>query len=104
MPVMVIPSPRRHEVAARAAWACSACGYILAGEPTEVCGECGASPVRFITAPLLKEAADAAAPAVGEVDAERLSCERTNSAAGLFATSPAGAEGYDVNPELRVRY
>lgn len=46
-----------------------------------------------------------ALPSVGQATADSLDVSRTNDAAsGLVNTSPAGTEGYDVNPELRVRY
>jgi nucleotide-binding universal stress UspA family protein len=48
---------------------------------------------------------DPALPSVGEAPAEPLDLSRTNDASsGSVNVSPAGAEGYDVNPELRVRY
>ena len=44
-------------------------------------------------------------PSVGQAPAESLDLSRTNDvASGSVNTSPAGTEGYDVNPELRVRY
>jgi nucleotide-binding universal stress UspA family protein len=46
-----------------------------------------------------------ALPSVGQATAESLDVSRTNdSASGSVNIAPAGTEGYDVNPELRVRY
>ncbi len=44
-------------------------------------------------------------PSVGEGVSESLDVAQTNDAAsGSVNVSPAGTSGYDVNPELRVRY
>jgi nucleotide-binding universal stress UspA family protein len=44
-------------------------------------------------------------PSVGQSPNETLDWSRTNdSACGSVTVAPAGTEGYDVNPELRVRY
>lgn len=104
VPVLVVPSLRRHATV-KTAWSCEQCGHILGrAESSERCGGCGAHPVRWLSAPIEKDRVDIAEPAVGEVDAETVGLERTNTSAGLFAVSPPGTEGYDVNPELRVRY
>jgi nucleotide-binding universal stress UspA family protein len=104
-PVVVVPPPRRLLAGARVAWSCDACGHILGdGESTETCAGCARTPVRWNAAPIPDGPADQAEPAVADSAGERLAYERTNDPVGLFATSPAGTEGYDVNPELRVRY
>jgi len=44
-------------------------------------------------------------PSVGAGTTEKLDTNRTNDAAsGSVNVNPAGVDGYDVNPELRVRY
>jgi nucleotide-binding universal stress UspA family protein len=44
-------------------------------------------------------------PSVGNSTPDKLDVNRTNDAAsGSVNVSPAGVGGYDVNPELRVRY
>ena len=44
-------------------------------------------------------------PSVGQPLNETLDWSRTNDAAsGSVSIAPAGTTGYDVNPELRVRY
>jgi nucleotide-binding universal stress UspA family protein len=104
VPVLVIPSP---QAAARGkvAWACADCGHILRrGDTIERCARCGRAPVRWLSAPVEPGRADQAEPAVADYARDELPPERANDPAGLFATSPAGTSGYDVNPELRVRY
>ncbi len=104
VPVVVVPSRRRVD-AVETARSCDRCGHILGDhEPTERCAGCGAHPASWLSAPIAPGPIDAGEPAVGEVDAETLGPERTQSSAGLFSVSPPGTEGYDVNPELRVRY
>jgi len=50
-------------------------------------------------------AVEPALPSVGQAPAESLDVSRTNDvASGSVNVAPAGTEGYDVNPELRVRY
>jgi hypothetical protein len=99
VPVLIVPSPERQTVAAAAAWACDACGHILSpGDSLDVCAHCGATPVRWLSAPLAGE------PAVGAGAADASAAPDTRDGPSLFATSPAGA--YDrsqANPEIRVR-
>lgn len=105
VPVLVVPSPRRHAAAERTAWSCNDCGHILANnESTSQCAHCNVTPAQWISAPMAPDPIDAGEPAVGEVDRETVASAQSNEPAGLFATSPGGVEGYDVNPELRVRY
>ncbi len=48
---------------------------------------------------------DPALPSVGQSPNETLDISRTNdSNSGSVSVAPGGTEGYDVNPELRVRY
>ncbi|HZS42141.1 MAG TPA: universal stress protein [Polyangia bacterium] len=104
-PVVVVPAPQRQIAAARAAWSCPACGHIYdEREEAARCAGCGASPVRWLTAPIETGPADAIEPHVADGEREELPQSRTGSTQGLFTTSPPGCEGYDVNPELRVRY
>lgn len=105
VPVVVVPPAWRAQLAAGAAWACADCGRLLSGaESREHCRGCGAAPARWISAPVSSEPIDAGEPAFADSEGEHLDQGRNNDAAGLFATSPPGAEGYDVNPELKVRY
>jgi nucleotide-binding universal stress UspA family protein len=105
VPVLVVPSLRRKMAAEHSAWSCAACGYILSrSDSTERCGKCGAQPAHWISAAVAPEPIDAGEPAVGDLERETIATGVANDPAGLFATSPAGTSGYDVNPELRVRY
>jgi nucleotide-binding universal stress UspA family protein len=105
VPVLIVPGTERRAAASRAAWSCAACGHILGdGESTFGCQRCGATPANWIGATLAPGPVDAGAPAVGEAVASDLTETQTRETLGLFSTSPAGTEGYDVNPELRVRY
>jgi universal stress protein A len=105
VPVVIVPSPERKQVAEAAAWACASCGHILGdAEGRQVCARCGADPATWTSAPLTSEPADAGEPTVGETTVEDLAPVQTQSASGLFATAPAGVEGFETNPELRVRY
>ena len=89
----------------RKAFYCGYCGHIRrAFESRRRCWHCGASPVNWLSEPVLAGPVDADVPHVAEPAPELLATEQTNDPAGLFATSPPGTEGYDVNPELRVRY
>ena len=90
----------------KVAWACAFCGHIFgAFDSRHHCVHCGASPARWASAPIIENhRADSDVPPVSEPSPEQLPFEQTNSPAGLFATSPPGGEGFDVNPELRVRY
>jgi nucleotide-binding universal stress UspA family protein len=107
VPVLVVPAPGRHRQVAPsdAAWSCRDCGHILGRhESTSSCSGCGAEPAQWIAAPLSSEPADAGVAAVSDEEREELPSAQRNDPAGLFATSPPGCEGTDINPELRVRY
>ncbi len=105
VPVVIVPSPERHEIAEVAAWSCQECGHILgASEPHDACVHCGATPASWISAPLTPGPADAGEPTVGEAVSEEANAPQTQSSTGMFATAPAG--GYDrsePNAEIRVR-
>lgn len=85
---------------------CRACGHILdeSTEPAARCVRCGSEPASWFSVPITSGPVDTIAPAVGEAVAESLPEPQANDPAGLFSTAPAGVSGYDVNPELRVRY
>jgi nucleotide-binding universal stress UspA family protein len=104
VPVLVVPAPQRLKRTRDAAWSCGDCGHILGGaESTGRCAGCGSEPPHWIAAPVVHDQpVDIDEPAVGEE--ERHEVGQRNDPAGLFSTSPPGTEGYDVNPELRVRY
>jgi nucleotide-binding universal stress UspA family protein len=105
VPVLIVPAPARRVQAERAAWSCAACGHILGdAESTFVCAHCGARDASWNSAPIVPGPVDVEAPSVGESVGEDLTETQTRETMGLFATSPPGTEGYDVNPELRVRY
>ena len=70
-------------------------------------------PVLIVPAPGRAEAAarapepviEPALPSVGSSPNETLDVSRTNDCnSGSVNVSPMGVGGYDVNPELRVRY
>jgi len=104
VPVLVIPSPQA-TARGKVAWACADCGHILRrGDTIEKCAGCGRAPVRWLSAAVEAGRADEAEPAIADYERDELASERTNDPAGLFATSPAGTSGVNVNPELRVRY
>lgn len=90
----------------RLARSCMDCGHILNEyvEPPTRCVRCGRESARRFSTPLCQGPVDVLEPAVGESMAESLPVQQTNAPAGLFSTAPAGASGYDVNPDLRVRY
>ena len=105
VPLVIVPAPERKAVADETAWSCESCGHILVdGEVTNRCQKCGADPVRWIGARLERGRVDGAEPALGEAPATDLSQLQTRDSASTFGLAPAGVEGYDVNPELRVRY
>jgi nucleotide-binding universal stress UspA family protein len=104
LPILVVPSPSRQRIDGDAAWMCGACGHIRHAYETVRCVQCGAEPAQWISAPISSEPIDAGEPAVGEIERETVDQGVRNDPAGLFATSPAGVENVDVNPELRVRY
>ena len=94
-----------HRSAERAAWSCASCGHILGkNESSEYCNRCSATPVQWIGAPITSGPIDLAEAAIGEATVPDLSASQTRDPASTFAISPPGVEGYDVNPELRVRY
>lgn len=87
------------------AYSCAACGHIRGGaESDKRCTRCGKEPAQWIAAPISHRQIDEIEPSIGGVVAELLAPERSNDPAALFPISPPGTEGYDVNPELRVRY
>jgi hypothetical protein len=90
----------------KVAWACFFCGHIYGTfDSRNHCAHCGATPPRWISAPLVENhRADTNCAHVSERAPELLPVEQTNSPSGLFATSPPGTQGCDVNPELRIRY
>jgi universal stress protein A len=104
VPVLVVPAPQRLRPSRDAAWSCRECGHILGGaESTGRCAGCGADPPHWISAPIVHDQpADVGEASVGEE--ERDEVPQGNDPAGLFSTSPPGTEGYNINPELRVRY
>lgn len=105
-PLVLVPAEQAPAPLSRMASSCLDCGHILTEqiEPQSRCIQCGAEPARWYTVPITDGPADALEPAVGEPIAESLPTQQTNDPAGLFSTAPAGVSGYDVNPELRVRY
>ncbi len=112
-PVLVVPP----EAPARAAevnpasridlaWSCSDCGRLLTVELLpDRCPGCGSRPARWSAAAVAEIAADSEGPAAGESVGDETQLE-TRSVAGAAPVnvSPPGCSGYDVNPELRVRY
>ncbi len=105
VPVVIVPAPERKQAAERAAWSCASCGHILGkNESSEYCNRCSATPVQWIGAPITSGPIDLAEAAIGEATVPDLSASQTRDPASTFAISPPGVEGYDVNPELRVRY
>jgi len=104
VPVVVVPPAWRAQLAQGAAWACADCGHILPqSDSRERCHNCGRSPARWISAPVTHAPVDIDEAPVGEVEREEIGRDQSNPTS-LFATSPGGTEGYDVNPELKVRY
>jgi nucleotide-binding universal stress UspA family protein len=110
VPVLIVPSPNRRQVARATAYACSDCGHILAaGESTYTCAQCGKAPATWQSAPIDREhPADVDAPHVGEPlggeALEALEARSHREPSALFSTEPPGSSGTSVNPELRVRY
>lgn len=120
VPVLVVPAEGRVAVEAgtaevtpaeleagsqKLAWSCARCGHIRSDSETrEGCLQCGIYPPRWDSAPVVPGPVDSLAPAVGEGAVAEQSRPNTYSPSELFAVAPPGAEGYDVNPELRVRY
>jgi universal stress protein A len=103
VPILVVPSPRRMWASRREAFSCRSCGHILAeNEDTRRCEQCKESPAHWAAAAMTSEPIDAGVAAVSDSGGEHL--DRGSSPSTVFATSPAGVEGYDVNPELRIRY
>jgi hypothetical protein len=87
------------------AWACKDCGHILNRSsddaPSGKCPECHANPAHWLAAEITDEPVDADVPAVADYARDQVD---SNDPTGPFATSPAGKEGEDINPELRVRF
>jgi universal stress protein A len=105
VPVLIVPSPDRAKHAEATAWACARCGHILRDrEQHRSCEQCGDTPASWTSAPIGTGPVDVGDPSVGESVASDLEYTQTQSSSGLFATSPGGTSGTDVNPELRVRY
>ncbi len=101
VPVLIVPAEQRTEATDNTAWSCRDCGHIVTNfESTIRCGQCGAEPPHWNSAPISAEPIDAGLPSVSDGAREQVS---GGSSAGV-ATSPAGSDGGDVNPELRVRY
>jgi hypothetical protein len=89
----------------KVAQSCAACGHMRGAlESEKSCGGCGADPATWLTAEVTPGPVDGAEAAVGE-GLPGTEVEQTpNEPQAPFATAPPGTEGYDVNPELRVRY
>jgi len=103
VPVLVVPAPERVKRTQDSAWSCRACGHILGDrQSSSRCAGCGAEPAHWTEALISSEPIDAGEPSVG--DEARDEVPQRNDPAGLFAISPPGTEGADINPELRVRY
>lgn len=118
VPVLVIPAAGRIEAAREAreqhvieaagfevVWSCGRCGHIRKrSESGARCSRCGAEPATWDSAPVTHQPADADEPTVGESVNDGLPAQTANEPSGLFPSSPPGTSGYDINPELRVRY
>jgi nucleotide-binding universal stress UspA family protein len=113
VPLMVVPAPLQagaeppHGLVSeeRQAFSCFCCGHIRGwAESGEFCHRCGLYPTRWNTARITAAPADALEPAVGTDVGESHLSGHTGEAMDPFPTSPMGIGGYDVNPELRVRY
>jgi hypothetical protein len=86
------------------AMSCARCGHIRGAlESEKKCGHCGLDPARWNTAPV-EDWEDVTAPG-GYIEPPVPHSETPHGAepAELFATSPAGTDPGDVNPELKVR-
>jgi nucleotide-binding universal stress UspA family protein len=102
VPVLVVPSHDRRAVAAAEAWACHACGHIVArGETTSFCAQCGVEGGRWDVAPMSGGGTSDVAQVEG--DRETLPNDRVQGSLG-FTTAPPGGGNYVVNPELKIRY
>jgi nucleotide-binding universal stress UspA family protein len=87
------------------AWSCPGCGHIRGAMASEkTCSRCGRHPAIWDSAPVSWAPADALERAVGESVFDEPTGQQTSDTMELFQSSPPGTEGYDVNPELRVRY
>ncbi len=109
--VLVVPSSRAAQLASRSkkvqrvAWSCRRCGHILGGtDAVTRCGGCGLSPGSWWGAPIEPGAADRDVPAVGHAAGDVSDEASSGQRASSISVGPAGTSGYDVNPELRVRY
>jgi nucleotide-binding universal stress UspA family protein len=117
VPVLVVPAEQHlHTVdegdrpelhgSITLALSCQQCGYILGmHESVQRCVHCGMEPASWDATAVLPGPVDKEAPAVGEavLEAESMPAA-TQDPASLFGVQPPGAEGYAINPELRVRY
>jgi nucleotide-binding universal stress UspA family protein len=89
------------------AWSCVHCGHIRGAlESPARCAACGLQPASWMWAPVFRHQPSTAVEeaAVGQPVGEEPGSRPANDPVGLFAVSPPGTEGYDINPELRVRY
>ncbi len=86
----------------KVAWSCSDCGHIVSDleSTSRPCAQCGTEPHHWLAAPISDKPADAGLPSVAEGTREEVV---DNESAGVI-TSPAGTDGNETNPELRVRY
>jgi nucleotide-binding universal stress UspA family protein len=105
VPVVIVPSPERHERAQAAAWCCRDCGHILGdSDARDACVRCGARPASWVSAPLTAGPADAGEPTVGEAVFDEGDGPQAVASVSGFVTAPAGS--YDrttPNAEIRVR-
>lgn len=95
----------RVQEAQEVAQSCAACGHIRGAlESEQRCARCGAEPATWTEAAVTPGPADAAEPAVGQPLPVAPLSEAQGDPANPISIAPPGTEGYDVNPELRVRY
>jgi hypothetical protein len=104
VPVLIVPSSERIDLADTVAWSCRECGHMLGdNESPETCARCGDSPARWISAAISDEPADAGAPTVGAGAATGNAPPSGDDGPALIATAPAGYDRSTPNAELRVR-
>jgi hypothetical protein len=87
----------------RIAYSCKACGHIRGALEKVSCSKCGTDPAIWIAARIEEDDEAIARPGSVEPPAGQVDTPHGSPPSELFATSPAGTEGYDVNPELKVR-
>jgi len=89
-------------------WMCAACGHIRHRlDSTQRCNKCHADPASWVSAPVEKSPVDDGEPAVGDrVDdpESEPAASQVSHSSSFASTAPPGTSGYNVNPELRVRY